>query len=73
MLQEQNRSCVSALRPSKRMKEIDQLDHFCARKTLTLKKKGKAVCMTPLVKVSFISMGIKNHFHIKDLAHLASF
>ena len=39
MLQEQNRSCVSALRPSKQMKEIDQLDHFCARKTLTLKKK----------------------------------
>ena len=28
-------------RPSKRLKEIDQIDHFCTRKALTLKKRGR--------------------------------
>ena len=29
------------VRPSKRLKEIDQIDHSRARKTLTLKKRGR--------------------------------
>ena len=43
------------VRPSKRLKEIDQIDHFCTRKALALKKRGRVY--DPICE---------NEFHLRE-------